>query len=318
MEPVLSEAIEDFGFPVSLAFTGKATFYMSERMTGRLWEIGQGQNRLVKTFPVVPLIGHHETGLLGIALDPDFESNRYIYCYYTAGRSEKDFKNVVVRIKDDGSGEEMILDNIPAGMIHNGGILAFAPDKTLYIGTGVDDPVREQAQEKETLNGKVLRINCDGSIPTDNPFNNSPIYSYGHRNVFGLAFHPQTKKLYISEVGPDRDDEINIIEKGGNYGWPVVTGVSKDKRFIDPIKSYTPVITPVQNVFVGNDLYFGSYNEGTVHKLTLSGDNYERVEKDEVVFKHQPFTVIGVFYGPDEKFYLTTASSIMPFDPEAA
>lgn len=314
---ILPESIEAFGFPVTLAFSKTGKAFVSERMTGRLWQIGQKKNRLVRTFPIVPLIGHHETGLLGIALDPDYEKNHYIYCYYTAGISEKDFKNRVVRIKDDGSSEKVLLDNIPAGMIHNGGILAFSPDKTLYIGVGVGNEVKQNAQDIKKLDGKILRINRDGSIPKDNPFPNSPVYSYGYRNIFGLAFHPKTGKLYVSDVGPDKNDEINIVEKGGNYGWPIVMGASKDKKFINPIKSYTPVITPVQSVFVGNDLYFGSYNEGTVHKLTLGGKSYDKVEKDEIVYKGKPFTVIGVFYGPDKQFYLTTADTILQFTPKA-
>src|SRR5258708_36134284 len=257
--PILPESLEDFGFPTTLAFSKNGKAYVSERITGRLWQIDQQEHRLVKTFSIATVVGHHETGLLGIALDPDFEKNKYIYCFYTVGTNEKDLKNKVVRITDDDKSdnkkETVLLDNIPAGMIHNGGILAFAPDDTLYIGVGVNNDIKEQAQDTKTLNGKILRINKDGTIPKDNPFPNSPVYSYGHRNIFGLAFHPKTKKLYISDVGPDKNDEINIIEKGGNYGWPEVMGMSDDKRFINPIQTYTPVITPVQNVFAGNDLY---------------------------------------------------------------
>ncbi|HEV7423804.1 MAG TPA: hypothetical protein VGO21_01300, partial [Candidatus Paceibacterota bacterium] len=89
----------------------------------------------------------------------------------------------------------------------------------------------------------------------------------------------------------------------------------KDKRFINPLRSYTPTITPVQSVFVGNDLYFGSFNEGTVHKLTLKGENYQKVLKDKIVYKGKPYTVVGVFYGPDKRFYLTTTSQIIRFKP---
>jgi glucose/arabinose dehydrogenase len=158
-----------------------------------------------------------------------------------------------------------------------------------------------------------LRINRDGTIPADNPFPQSPVYSYGHRNVFGIAFHPTTGKAYVSDVGPDRDDEINIIDRGANYGWPLVTGVTRDARFHNPIRAYTPTITPTQNVFVDGHLYFGSYNEGTVHKLTLSGKNYDRVVKDEIVYKGTPRGVVGVFYGPDQEFYVTTPTSIIRF-----
>jgi glucose/arabinose dehydrogenase len=318
--------VEDYGFPITLAFSQKGEMYISERITGRLWEAELNfydqqkehaqRARLITTFPVVPIMGHNETGLIGIALDPEFDSNGFIYCFYTHGTGEKDFKNRVVRIKKDGTGKKVLLDNLPAGIIHNGGILAFGPDGKLYIGIGVDNFKKDKSQDIKFLGGKILRINTDGSNPTDNPFPNSPVYSYGHRNIFGLAFHPKTGKLFVCDVGPDKADEINIIEKGGNYGWPFVMGKSNDKRFIDPIKEYTPVITPVQCVFVGNDFYFGSYNEGTVHKLTLGGKNFDTVKKDEIVYKGKPFTVIGVFYGPDKRFYLTTADSIMQFTPK--
>jgi aldose sugar dehydrogenase len=210
----------------------------------------------------------------------------------------------------------VLLDNIPAWEIHNGGIIAFAPDKTLYIGVGVANEIMEKSQDTNYLGGKILRINRDGTIPMDNPFPNSPVYSYGHRNIFGLAFHPETKKLYISEPGPDKDDEINIIEKGGNYGWPEVTGVVKDSRFVDPIITYTPTITPTQCCFLDNDFYFGSYNEGTVHKLTLDKKDPAKVLKDDVVYRGKTFGVIGVFCAPDKTFYITTPNRILSFQPK--
>jgi glucose/arabinose dehydrogenase/nitrite reductase/ring-hydroxylating ferredoxin subunit len=315
-KPILAESIETFGFPITIAFAKDGRAYLSERMTGRLWQINNEQYRLIHTFKVVPLVGHHETGFFGIALDPDFTENSFIYCYYTAGTSEKDFHNVVVRIKEDGTGEEVLIDNIPAGILHNGGILAFGADKTLYIGTGVDNPVREQAQDINRFNGKVLRINRDGSIPHDNPYPNSPVYSYGHRNIFGIAVHPKTDKVYVCDVGPSENDEINIIEKGGNYGWPEVTGATDNPKYINPLIYYTPVITPVQCTFVGDDLYFCSFNESTVHKLTLAGPNFDQVEKDESVYRTDPETLVGVFHGPDGLFYATSKDKIIRFEPD--
>lgn len=309
-QPILEPSIEDFGFPITLAFSQNGQAYLSERITGRLWQIDHANYRLIKTFPVVPLIGHNETGLLGIALDPDFDKEPYIYCYYTYGTSEKDFKNKVVKVKTDGSSETVIIDNIPAGLIHNGGVIAFAPDTTLYIGVGIPNEIMEKAQDINWLSGKILRVNKNGTIPKDNPFPNSPVYSLGHRNIFGLAFHPKTGKLYASDVGPDHDDEIDMIEKGGNYGWPNVAGKSDNPKYINPLISYTPVITPTQSVFVGNDLYFTSFNQGSVHKLTLTGENFDQVAKDEIVYQGQPFTGVGIFYGSDQQFYFITQSSI--------
>lgn len=297
------------GFPITLAFADDSQVYFSERISGNLWEAEGEKFRLVKRFPIVGITGHHETGLLGIALDPDFTKNRYIYCYYTYGTSQS-FKNKVIRIKTDSKKEEVLLDKIPAGWIHNGGILAFGPDKKLYLGVGVNNEEQEKAQDLDFLGGKILRINPDGTIPKDNPFPKSPVYSFGHRNLFGLAFHPQTGRLYACDVGPNENDEINIIEPGGNFGWPKVMGKSNNPQFINPIHTYTPVITPTQSVFVGNSLYFGSYNQGTVHKLTLRGNNFDQVEKDEIVYRGKPFGVLGVFYSPEEKFYITQPEGI--------
>jgi glucose/arabinose dehydrogenase len=175
----------------------------------------------------------------------------------------------------------------------------------------VNNEEKEKSQDLKFLGGKILRINRDGSFPKDNPFPNSPVYSYGHRNIFGLAFHPQTGKLYFGDVGPDKNDEINILQKGGNYGWPMVMGVADNPNFVDPIKTYTPTITPTQMVFAANQLYFGSYNEGSVHRLTLGGENFDKVEKDEVVYQGEPFGVIGVFHNPQKEFYVATTNSIL-------
>jgi quinoprotein glucose dehydrogenase len=264
----------------------------------------------------VPLVGHHETGLIGIALDPHYEANGFIYAYYTAGTAEADFKNRVVRVQRDGENSETILDNLPAGIIHNGGILAFGPDDNLYIGVGVNNVDKEKAQDIHYLGGKVLRVTVNGSIPKDNPFPNSPVYSYGHRNIFGMAFHPKTGKLYICDVGPDHDDEINIIAPGGNYGWPQVMGRSDNPDWMNPIKTYTPTMTPTQCTFVGNDFYFGSYNEGTVHKLTLRGQNFDEVVKDEIVYQDKPFGVIGVFADFKQNLYVTLPTSFTQFVPK--
>lgn len=314
---IFPDIFECPGFPITLAFTPERGCYFSERISGNLWFVKEGKLKLVKRFPIVPITGHHESGLLGIALDPDFGKNDLIYCYYTFGKSEDNYWNRVVRIDGSGRNEEILLDNIPAGRIHNGGILAFAPDKTLYIGVGVKNEVMGKSQDKEYLGGKVLRIKSDGTIPADNPFPGSPVYSYGHRNVFGLAFHPESGELFISDVGPDANDEVNIIEKGGNYGWPLAAGFTGDPRFINPVIAYTPTITPTQNLFIGNQLYFGSYNEGTVHRLTIDESGRRSVIKEEIVYRGKTFGVTGVFHGTDGQFYATTPDKIIRFAPKA-
>ncbi len=307
---LLADSLECIGFPLAMAFAADGRIFVSERV-GRLWEIKDGSYRLVYGFSVVPLLGHQETGLLGIALDPDFAETDYAYCYYTTGKDANDMKNRVVRIKVSSPNEEVLLDDIPAGLIHDGGILAFGPDKTLYIGVGVANDVRENAQDTTRLDGKILRINRDGSTPADNPLPGSPVYSWGHRNIFGLSFHPQTGTGYICDVGPDKQDEINILHKGANYGWPAEMGSTTNARTVNPAISYEHVITPTQCVADDEYLYFGSYNEGTVHRLTLSGDRYDQVTEDDIVYRGKPFGAVGVFCGPDKQFYVTTPQLII-------
>lgn len=310
----MPDSIEVTGQPISLVFSEGGRAFFTERVTGNLWEIlGEENFRLVKHFPILQAAGHHEAGLLGVVLDPDFESNNQIYVYYTYGPDLDHAQNKVVRIDSNGGPEDEIISEIPGGHIHNGGIIKFGPDSKLWVGVGVHNEVMEKSQDLNYLGGKVLRLNADGTIPADNPFKGSPVYSLGHRNVFGLAFHPKTGKLYISEEGPEKDDEINIVEPGGNYGWPNVTGVADDPNYIDPIVTYTPTITPTQNVFIGDDLYFGSYNQGSVHQLKLSADG-SKVLSDKIVYSGKPFGVIGVFASPKGEAFVATQNRILKIE----
>ncbi|WP_025851997.1 PQQ-dependent sugar dehydrogenase [Paenibacillus ehimensis] len=166
-----------------------------------------------------------EAGLLGFTLDPQFERNGYIYAYYTYFKDDQPF-NRVVRLKEQGGKaalDKVLLDHLPGNRIHDGGRVKFGPDGMLYITNGDADD-RPSAQDVTALSGKIFRIAKDGSVPPDNPFPGSPVYSLGHRNPQGLAWHPETKRLYSSEHGQTAHDEINLIEAGANYGWPLVEG----------------------------------------------------------------------------------------------
>ncbi|MFB3080306.1 MAG: sorbosone dehydrogenase family protein, partial [Nitrosomonadaceae bacterium] len=185
-------------------------------------------------------VGKGEGGLLGIALDPNFENNSYLYLYYTYNNFPIYNKVVRYTISDNQLSNELILlDEIPGASYHDGGRIRFAPDDTLYITTG-DAGNAESAQDVSSLSGKILRINSDGTIPDDNPFKNSPVYSYGHRNPQGLDWHPDLKILVISEHGPSGErgfahDEVNVISAGNNYGWPNVIGDETGENFVNPI-----------------------------------------------------------------------------------
>ncbi|MDQ3977021.1 MAG: PQQ-dependent sugar dehydrogenase, partial [Thermoproteota archaeon] len=163
-----------------------------------------------------------EAGLLGLALHPNFTQNHLIYIYHTYVEDERLYNKVLVLTERNNKivDSKTILDRIPASDLNNGGRLKFGPDGALYVSTG-DSEIPELAQNAKSLAGKILRVNPDGTLPYDNPFPDSPVYSYGHRNIQGLAWHPMTEELYATEHGPSGNDEINIIEPGSNYGWPL-------------------------------------------------------------------------------------------------
>ena len=202
---------------------------------GRVRILDQGE---IATIHSVEHAG--EGGLLGMALSPTFEEDSYLYLYYTY-REGGSFFNRVARytFEEDRLGEEeVVIEKIPGGRIHNGGRIKFGPDEMLYIATG-DAAEPDLAQNVDSLAGMILRLQPDGSIPDDNPFDQSPVYAYGIRNPQGLAWHPVTEELYSSGHGPSRMDVINHITPGGNYGWPEITCDEENEDFESAVVCYT-------------------------------------------------------------------------------
>ncbi len=232
-----------------------------------------GRIRLIKDgalasdpYSVIDVVRQGEGGLMGLALHPGFPREPYIFAMCTYTKKGSNY-NKVVRIKDEGNKgavDKVIIDGIPGGRIHNGGRIAFGPDGMLYISTG-EKHTGDLAQDLGSLNGKILRMTPDGGIPKDNPFSNSPVWSYGHRNPQGITWHPVTNDLFISEHGPTGEslafgnDEINVIQKGGNYGWPVVVAAVNQKRFIDPLIVWRKATPPSGITF---------YRKGPLSHLT--------------------------------------------------
>jgi glucose/arabinose dehydrogenase len=215
--------------PWGLVFTPNGEALVTERDSSRLLSVDSSSN--VEEIQRLPENGTGEGGLLGLALSPNYESDGYVYVYYTT-----DEDNRVARMRE-GEDPEPVLTGIPVLTYHNGGRIAFGPDGYLYVGTG-DAGDTSTSQNLNSLGGKILRVTPTGDVPSDNPFSGSPIYSYGHRNVQGLAWDG-SGRLYASEFGQNRYDEANIIEPGGNYGWPEVEGEGGNPNYIDPISTWT-------------------------------------------------------------------------------
>ena len=249
-----------------------------------------------------------EAGLLGIAVDPEFENNNFIYAYYTYFDNEGQMLNRISRftLRNYSATDEIaVLDRIPGGRgdqgIHNGGRIKFGPDGKLYITTG-DGGVTANAQNLNSLAGKILRINKDGSIPEDNPFPNSPVYSYGHRNPQGLAWY-KSGFLFASEHGPIGNDELNRIEAGKNYTWPALQCTDSG----DPaVLCFTDTIAPSGMVFVGNDLYLSGLRGTQLRKITF--DDLGTKVISQQIFLIGYGRIRDVVLGPDGYLYVLTSN----------
>ena len=214
--------------PWGMAFLPDGDALVTERDSGRLLRVSDTGD--IEEVQRIPEGGSGEGGLLGVAISPDYERDGLVYAYYTTAED-----NRVGRF-ELGEDPEPILTGIPVNSYHDGGGLAFGSDGMLYVTTG-DAGVPKTAQNKESLSGKILRLTPDGEIPEDNPFPDTPTYSYGHRNVQGLAWD-ESGHLYASEFGQNRYDEVNRIEAGGNYGWPEVEGEGGEPEYIDPVQTF--------------------------------------------------------------------------------
>jgi glucose/arabinose dehydrogenase len=216
--------------PWGLAFLPDGSALVTERDSARILSVRGGVEREVThVAEVQPRV---EGGLLGIAVSPDYATDQWVYIYYTTTDD-----NRIARLRLDDPGRVLpIFAGIPRANRHNGGRIAFGPDGMLYVGTG-DALEGSAAQDRSSLAGKILRLTPDGAPAPGNPFGPTPVYSYGHRNVQGLAWDA-SGAMFASEFGQNIYDELNRIEPGGNYGWPEAEGMSGNEQFVDPIATW--------------------------------------------------------------------------------
>lgn len=234
------------------------TMYVSER-TGTIVEWDKGKMTRQKVHLKKTLSAKAEAGLLGFLLTPDFSKSGQAFAYYTYEEGGDSINRIIMlqKVGDKWKEMETLIDGIPSGEYHHGGRIKIGPDKKLYATTG-DARKPEIAQDINSLGGKVLRMNLDGTIPKDNPFGNSYVYSYGHRNPQGLAWD-ESGQLYESEHGDSAHDELNKIDPGKNYGWPEIEGDEQKPDMVNPlIHSGEKTWAPSGMAYFDGKLYFAA------------------------------------------------------------
>lgn len=304
VEPRIEIIAEDLEIPWEAAFFADGAMIVTER-PGNLTVIGKE----IKKVPVETTYHHGEGGLMGMALHPDFKNNQWIYLYNTVEKNGKTV-NRVERYKFTGSGlsdKTIIIDNIPGASYHDGGRIAFGPDGLLYITTG-DAGEGLLAQDLNSLAGKILRIKDDGSLPSDNPFGTA-VYSYGHRNAQGLAWDP-SDQLWSTEHGPSGviggRDELNKIEKGKNYGWPLIAGDESSPGMESPIiqSGLLETWAPASALFWDGSVFFGGLMGEALYEARIEESKVDLKEH----FKGRFGRIRTVLLGPDGYFYFMTSN----------
>jgi glucose/arabinose dehydrogenase len=292
--------------PWGFAFLPNGDALFTERDSGRLLRMDSSGD--VQEVQTLPTRGYGEGGSLGLAVPPDYERDGYVYAYYT---TEEDNRVVRLRLSEE---PEPILTGIPFNSYHDGGRISFGPDGMLYVATGdAGDP--SNSQDRSSLGGKILRLTPDGGVPEDNPFPDSPVYSYGHRNVEGLAWD-EGGQLYASEFGRDAFDEVNRIEPGENYGWPEVEGEGgEDLGYVDPITTWpTSEASPSGAAILKNgaipqwegDLFVAALRGQRLWRLELGPDG--GVTGSEELLKDEVGRIRNVVQAPDGSLWVTTSN----------
>jgi glucose/arabinose dehydrogenase len=294
--------------PWAMDFVGERIFFTEKIGKIRVIDSGTLVEEPLATLRVADVT---DGGLLGIALHPDFESNHYLYAFYTYAQDDKLWNKVVKITESENKIVDVttILDKVPGAEFDNGGVIKFGPDKKLYVGIG-DATDEHAAQDLQSPLGKILRLNDDGTIPEDNPFPDSPVFSYGHRNPQGMAWD-KSGNMYLTEHGPTKNDELNLVKAGQNFGWPEQE-CSGNEEFIAAISCYNPSLEPSGIVFYSsnkldleNHLIMASLRGTNLYKMAIEGD--------QITLQKSILGGVGrirdVNEGPDGYLYILTGNT---------
>ncbi|MCV0430409.1 MAG: PQQ-dependent sugar dehydrogenase [Nitrosopumilus sp.] len=329
---------ENLNIPWAIDFAPDGRIFFTERSDGEIpGTTRHGTVRIIEDGklldePALTLqVERREAGVLGIALDPNFDENHYVYVYYTKKSTPlpkdilSDTFNRLSRFTESNNkleNEFILIDRIPGSTAHDGGRIKIGPDGKLYATTG-EIKTPELSQDLNSLGGKILRINLDGSIPNDNPFENSPVFSYGHRNPQGIDWDKSTGNLISTEHGPSGEygwegrDEINLIESGKNYGWPNVSGELTDAKYVTPLYQTGQEETwaPSGATFYNSEKFpdwQGKFFVATLygkHLRILDFDlDTNEVLSNEILLKDSFGRLRDVAEGPDGNLYVLTSN----------
>ena len=293
----LTDLATNLDVPWGIAFLPDGSALIAERDSGAVKHM-TAPGVVNQVGGVAGVAARGEGGLLGLAT-----SGQTVFAYITTAQD-----NRVVRMRFHGGAlteQSPIFTGIPAGSIHNGGRIAFGPDGKLYVATG-ESGNPELAQDRSSLGGKILRINPDGSIPSDNPGPGSPVWSFGHRNIQGLAWD-SAGRLWATEYGANRLDELNLIRPGGNYGWPMAEGRADTPGLIDPVIQWsTDEASPSGLAYFGGSLWVAALRGQRLFQMPVGADG--SLSDPAPLFVGQYGRLRTVVAAPDGSLWFTTSN----------
>ncbi len=298
--------------PWSLAFTPDGRLFITER-PGRVRVFANGALLTEPALTLTDVFTTGESGILGLAAHPDFATNHFVYLTYTANGPRGPVARLM-RFREVGNRLAegvVLLDDVPAANIHNGSRVRFGPDRRLYVTFG-DVATPSTAQDVASLNGKILRLNDDGTSAPGNRFN-SPVYSFGHRNPQGIDWHPVTGDFWEAEHGQTNNDEINVIDNGANYGWPEIEARETRPDMVTPVAFYVPAIAPSGAAFYRgtalptfrNQLFVAALRGMALVRVTVDG---RRITAQERLVENEFGRLRDVVSGPDGFLYFCTSN----------